>query len=539
MHKTSFKYHFMKYSNILLGLGLLSAGLSGCSKFLDESPKSITPVDAYFTSVSQAESAVNYLYGKGAGPGRFFNINGLYDATNSFTLDNLSGMANNNVAQDPSIRYFASLTQTMGNSSNYLGGIWSGFYNSIASANTIIEKVEASSTIEENAKAPLLATARFFRAVDYYYLVRLFGAVPLILKPYTSLENLYAPRASVDSVYGAIVEDLTWAIDNGKLADKPMGSNANRISKGTAEVVLAEVYLTMAGYPLEKGNGSYTKALQTAQNLISSAGGYALFSSDANQTAFDKLRLSSFDQGSEYLYFIEYDADIERSGFPEYTLPNSFPVPIPEANLKVQYTLMTTPWTPSKTLLSMYDSTNDIRRHNRQFYHNSFTYTDKSGKPRTIQIPTLPFRWYDSTAIFETAASSKYIAVYRMADVYLIAAEAANALGQDPTPYLTPILNRAYEHAPTIPSGQPARRDFILAERYRELAMEGHFWFDMIRTRLYPDVAASHAVSFSQLIGHDNGRGQKYQEKDLLMPLPSTEMQRNPALKPQNPGYGN
>ena len=77
----------------------------------------------------------------------------------------------------------------------------------------------------------------------------------------------------------------------------------------------------------------------------------------------------------------------------------------------------------------------------------------------------------------------------------------------------------------------------ILAERYRELAMEGHFWFDMTRTRLYPDVGAGHAVSFSPLVGHDNGRGQTFQEKDLLMPIPSTEMQRNPALKPQNPGY--
>jgi len=528
----------MKYSNIWLSLLLLTGSLSSCSKFLEESPKSSTPVDAYFTSAEQAESAVNYLYGKGTGPARFYNVGGLYDGTNSFTMDNFSGMANNTVAQNPTIRYFASLTQTVGNSSNYLGDVWSGFYSSIASANTIIAKVEASSTITDAEKAPLLATARFFRAVDYYYLVRLFGAVPLIIEPYTSLENLYAPRASVDSVYGSIVADLRWAIDNGKLADKPMGSNGNRISKGTVQVYLAEVYLTMAGYPLKQGQEGYTKALQTAKDLLASSGGYSLFTNDGNSTAFDKLRLNSYDQGSEYLYFVEYNSAIEQSQFPEYTLPNSFPNPIPGADLKVQYTLLTTPWTPSKTLLSMYDSTNDIRRHNNQFYHNTFSYTDKSGKMRTISIPTLPYRWYDSAAIFETAASGKYLAVYRLADVYLIAAEAANALGQDPTPYLDPILNRAYVNKPVIPSGQPARRDFILAERYRELAMEGHFWFDMARTHLYPDVASGNKISFSELVGHDNGRGQKYQEKDLLLPLPSTEIQRNPALKPQNPGYG-
>lgn len=527
----------MKNFIIILGSCLMLLAQQSCNKFLEESPKSITPVDAYFTSVDQAQSAVNYLYNKSTGPGRFFQVNGLYDGTNSFTLDNLSGMANNTVAQDPSIRHFGSLTQTVGNSSNYLGATWAAFYSSIASANTIISKVMASESIAKGSKAPLLATARFFRAIDYYYLVRLFGGVPLIRQPYESTENLYAPRASVDSVYDAIVTDLNWAIDNGGLPDKPMGSNGNLITKGTVEVLLSEVYLTMAGYPLEKGAPSYTKALATAKKVISSTGGYALFTSDANNTAFDKLRLGSFDQGSEYVYFMEYNAAIEQSPFPEYTLPNSFPRPIPNSDLTIQYTLMTSPWTPSSTLLSMYDSTNDIRRHNKQFYHNSFTYTDNSGKLTTIKMATLPYRWYDSTAIFESAASGKYISVYRMADVYLIAAEAANGLNQDPTPYLQPVLNRAYVKQQAIPIDPKGRRDFILAERFRELAMEGHFWFDMLRTRLYPDVTSGGAVHFSALVGHSNGRGQKYQHKDLLLPIPSTELQRNPELKPQNPGY--
>lgn len=516
---------------------LLVMGGSACNKFLEESPKSITPVDAYFQSASQAQSAVNYLYNRDTGPGRYFRIGGLYDGTNSFTMDNLSGMANNNVAQDPSIRYFASLSQTAATSDNYLGGLWSGFYSSIASANTIISKVEGSTAISTDEKAPILANARFIRALDYYFLVRLFGAIPLVLDPYVSLDNLYAPRSSVDSVYSSIVADLTWAKDNGQLADKPMGSNGNRISKGTVEVVLAEVYLTMAGYPLKKGAPAYQKALETAKGILQSGGGYDLFQASGSTTAFDKLRINSFDQGSEYLYFIEYNAAIEQSAFPEYTLPNSFPVPIPNSNLKVQYTLMTNPWTPSPQLLDMYDSTNDIRRHNRQFYHNSFTYRNNSGSLTTLKFATLPFRWFDSSAIFGTASSGKYLSVYRMADVQLIAAEAANELNQDPGPYLQPILKRAYVHTPAVPAGQAQRRNMILAERYRELAMEGHFWFDMQRTRLYPDVNAQHQVSFSSIIGHSNGRGQKYAEKDLLLPLPPTELQRNPALRPQNPGF--
>ena len=510
---------------------------TSCKKFLTENPKSSQPVDDYYQTIDQVQSAVNYLYNSSTGPNNFFSIGGLYDASNSFTLDNLSGMANNVVAQNPSVRYFASLTQTSDNEDNYVDGMWSSFYSNIASANTVISKVASSTTLDQASAAPLVATAKFFRAMDYYYLVRLFGAVPLILKPYNSLDGIYVPRTTVDSVYQAIVSDLNDAYTNGNLADKPMGQNGNQISKGTVGTLLSEVYLTMAGKSLGKGTPAYTSALQSAQAIINSGGGYALFDNSGGTTAFDKLRLTSYDQGSEYMYFVEYNSSIQQSAYPEYCLPNTFPLNLPNSNLHVAYTLITQAWAPSATLLSMYDSVNDIRRHEKQFYSTSFNYTTTAGTPASISYPFMPYRWFDSLAIFNTAASGKYTSVYRLADVYLIAAEAANELNQDPTPYLTPLLNRAYVTPPTIPASQTDRRNFILAERFKELAMEGHFWFDIIRTQSYPDVDASHNVTFSALVGHSNGRGQTYTTSNLLFPLPQTEMQRNPNLTPQNPGY--
>lgn len=512
--------------------------LPSCKKFLAENPKSQESVDQYYQTIDQVQSAVNNLYGTGAGPNSFYDVGGLYDGSFSFALDNLSGMSNNVVAQNPSVRFYASLTQTSDNQANYVGSIWANFYSQISMANTIIEKATGNQSFDPTTIAPLVATAKFYRAMDYYYLVRLFGAVPLILKPYESLSGIYAPRTPIDTVYQAITADLNDAITNGNLADKPMGSNGNQISKGTAETLLAEVYLTMAGKPLGQGAPAYTQALQTAQTLLSSGGGYALFTNSGNTTAFDKLRLTANDQGSEYMYFVEYNSAIRQSALPEYSFPNTFPLNVPNSNLHVAYTLVTQAWTPSATLLSLYDSANDIRRHEKQFYSTSFNYTTTGGTPASISFGMyMPYRWYDSTALFGTAASGKYTSVYRLADVYLIAAEAANELNQDPTPFLTPILNRAYVVPPAIPADQAGRRNLILAERYRELAMEGHFWFDMLRTQLYPDVDASHNVTFSALVGHSNGRGQQYTTTDLLLPLPQSEMQRNPNLTPQNPGY--
>src|ERR1700760_337030 len=113
-------------------------GLASCHKFLQKNRKSAQPVSPYYQTIEQVQSAVNSLYNTATGPSQFFNVGGLYDGTNSFMLDNLSGMSNNVVAQNPSVRYFASLTQTADNEDNYVGGIWSSFYSNIASANTII-----------------------------------------------------------------------------------------------------------------------------------------------------------------------------------------------------------------------------------------------------------------------------------------------------------------------------------------------------------------------------------------------------------------
>src|ERR1700748_3256271 len=115
----------INYTWSVLAVGLVL--LSSCHKFLEEHPKSQQPVDAYYQTIDQVQSAVNSLYNAGTGPNSFYNIGNLYDGTYAMTFDNLSGMANNVVAQNPSVRFYASLTQTGDNQDNYVGGIWSSF----------------------------------------------------------------------------------------------------------------------------------------------------------------------------------------------------------------------------------------------------------------------------------------------------------------------------------------------------------------------------------------------------------------------------
>lgn len=507
-----------------------------CNNFLDETPRSQEPVDSFYRTETQLQSAVNALYTTGNGPSSLYAPLGYYDATWAFAFDNMAGMSDNPALQEPSAGYLARLVQTSTNVGTFVGGVWLSLYESIKNCNTIIAKVDLNgSAIDAITASRGIATARFFRAADYYYLVRLFGGIPLLNKPVNSLQEVYLGRGPIEEVYKFITDDLEWVLAKGNLADKPMGTNSNQISKGTVAGLLSEVYLTMAGYPLLKGGEYYAKALTAARSVINSPGGYALFDNSGGTTPFDKLRMTQYDKGSEYLYFVEYESTIRPSGYPLWSFPVTFK--IADSPVQIKYSFTTLNWKPTGNLLNLYDPVNDIRRRNRQFYHNQFTFKDTKGRAQTINFDTSPFRWYDSLAIFGTGSSGKYTCVYRLADIYLIAAEAANESGADPIPYITPIVNRAYITPPAIPTGKTDRRNLILAERYRELAMEAHFWFDMLRTRLYPDADNQHKVTFSPLIGHDNGRGQRYSEKDLLLPLPPAEIQRNPNLKPQNTGY--
>src|SRR5690606_3146433 len=125
----------------------------------------------------------------------------------------------------------------------------------------------------------LLAEARFFRAISYYYLVRFFGDVPLVTEPYESLENLYVARTPVVDVYALIIEDLTFAAQDGMLAETTMSGNGNRITQGAAQSLLAEAYLTMSGYPLQADR--YADAAREARDIISS-GVYSLTQHDRN-----------------------------------------------------------------------------------------------------------------------------------------------------------------------------------------------------------------------------------------------------------------
>src|SRR5690606_9601621 len=119
--------------------------------------------------------------------------------------------------------------------------------------------------MNETRKNSLLGEAHFLRAYFYFNLVRIFGDIPLILEPLDKTSpQLFAGRSPVADVYQAIVQDLQAAKGMGL----PFTDATGRVSLGAVKSLLASVYLTMAGYPLEGGMEYYQKARDKAFEVI-------------------------------------------------------------------------------------------------------------------------------------------------------------------------------------------------------------------------------------------------------------------------------
>jgi hypothetical protein len=131
------------------------------------------------------------------------------------------------------------------------------------------------------------------------------------------------------------------------------------------------------------------------------------------------------------------------------------------------------------------------------------------------------------------------VPLIRYAEVLLIYAEAQNEIGgPNEMAYnaLKSIRDRAKLTTPPLGDySQLSFREAVWRERWHEFCYEMITWFDMVRLR---KVYNETTQGFDNFVGHINqSTNQPLQEKHLLFPVPVPEMQNNPNLKTQNPGY--
>jgi len=512
---------------------------TGCEKFLEEEPADEIALDQYFTQPEHARDAVNTLYRTGA---MQLYTGEVYSGARIMFGPYITGFVDNEYkGQEVHVGYAQNLSYNQTNLSSYFNSMWSDMYLGISRANTAIKYIPEVEGLTEQESEQYLAEAHFFRALNYFYLVRFFGGVPLITTPYESLGELELERGSTGAVYDLIIEDLNFAINSNGLSVSSVPGNNGRISQGVAQTVLADAYLTRSG---EAGDGDYyAGAANSARDIINS-GVYNLtqhsFDSNGelteNGSAYNKNRKQRIVE-NEYIYYYEYAIGIGNNPYTQWTFPTAL-------SPKMAYAIVNNAFAPTSDFINSYDPVRDLRIQEKQYFHSSVTMPDGEH----LEFEVSPYYWLDEEAVFETALSERATPIYTYSNVLLIAAEAiaqSEGVTSEAVDYLMEVRERAYwnEDPAAIREAlselsADAFVEEVLKERIRELAFEFQIWFDINRTRKFPDPSSVQPgqIDFINVVGATNNFGGTITETDLLLPIPEMEMQRN-SLLTQNPGY--
>jgi len=352
---------------------------------------------------------------------------------------------------------------------------WQNSYRSLVNVNNVIRAVNEGkvSGVDESGLNVILAQAKFIRALNYFNLVRLYGAVPLITDDSPNAVTSTYPRTPVEDVYALITSDLDFAISN--LPDSWSDTPA-RPTSWVARGILARVYLTMATAPL-KQTDKYAQAADLAKEIINSE----LFTLIPDVADVFKIESK---RESEMMFAFEATTD-DAVGIPNgLASKNSGGYSTGALD----------------TLYAVYEFPDQPRRDAYiQFYIPDVVGTGEMIHWRqTFEVaPTIAkfnYPYVDAELIVAKAVYDMNVPILRYADVLLMYAEAANRVNNGPTQEsvdaINEVINRANgstgtEQLADIGMSMQEFEDKVIQERKFEFCFElGSRWFDMVRKEL-------------------------------------------------------
>jgi starch-binding outer membrane protein, SusD/RagB family len=372
--------------------------------------------------------------------------------------------------------------------------IWTSAYSCIYQANVVYEGCEKSTAINAAVKKQLMAEARFIRAFWYFYLVNLYGEVPLALTTEYHT-NAVLVKSSTEIVYRQVVSDLQFAQSN--LNVNYVGSNSEtsniervRPSQAVATAMLARVYLYLDNYA--NAEGEATKVINDANYLLDTVPN--VFSRNTTEAIWQLMKPTPINGTNTY----------EGQNFIITTA-----VPITNTD-RGSYTLQ-------PELLNAFE-TGDLRKDN---------WVGKASGGEYYY----PFKFKISVDNNVTEAS-EYTQPLRLAETILIRAEARAMLNKLPAAIGDLDLIRYRAKIPLIKNINPgmSKEDLIISilkERRVELFSEwGHRWLDLKRTNQINPIMNSVSTV----------KGSIWKPEWALWPIPASDVSRSINLK-QNEGY--
>lgn len=403
--------------------------------------------------------------------------------------------------------------------------LWRGPWAGISRTNWVLNNIDHAVSVSPEKIEQYKGEAHFLRALYYFNLVRLFGDVPLIRTQQTAGDDLQVSRTSKDQVYELIIQDL---IDAASVlpAVYETSSDIGRATKGAALGLLSKVYLTLK---------RYDETISTIESL-QALNVYSL--NRKYEWNFDDQR----ENGPESLFEVQYEKDI--LAYPEFDIlgqggwHNDYMAPLAPVAIGGKWGNFG--WfAVYPEFVAAYEP-GDLRK-KVSVWCQGDQYNGWSYDPSCSQTGHNVKKFLCENIGQDRAMDSPLnFPILRYADVLLIYAEALNETGRTKEACAPAAsadeggpLNRVRSRAGLAnveTEDQQELREVIRHERRMELAFEGgHRWFDLVRY----DENGEYAYRFFHSIGKNNFTTPKH----LLLPVPMDDIDANPNLRPNNPGY--
>ncbi|NLR62239.1 RagB/SusD family nutrient uptake outer membrane protein [Chitinophaga polysaccharea] len=460
---------------------LASTTFSSCRKLVEIGPPTTqVGLDQAFASDATATSAVLGIY----------NASATRDAL--FPLSEMPGLSANELQNNVSSPAFDEFkTNSIAITNSVVQQVLWGYpYSTLNQANTMLNGITRSTTLSSSVKNQLTGEIKVWRAFTLFYLVNMFGDVPL---PITDdpIKNATLARAPATEVWVQIIKDLTEA--QTVLTDAYPAALRTRINRQTANALLARVYL----YQKQWANA------EAAANAVINSGLYSLnknlnttFSNSSNEVIWQLATLNGIST---------YMNNRDANGGSYTATPGSVPAV-----------------TLTDTLYNSMEP-GDLRK------ANWIAATDIGSKNYKVitkyKITSLPAG---------ASTGNEFNVMLRLAEQYLVRAEARAQQGNLAGAIADVDTIRSRAGLPMLDNSvtQPNLLLAVEQERKAELFGEwGNRWFDLKRT---PSTSGGGKTRADDVIG--GMRPATWASTDILYPIPDAQRVANPALT-QNQGY--
>jgi len=458
--------------------------ITSCSKsFIDLTDPTKIVTSAYYndsasmaTAVVAAYSSLQDVYGKSSGSRGIFPY-GEIVSDNSYAL-----------VDGASLGDFEYFTITSGNT--VLQSSWTYMYRGIARCNIVLSRM-SNVPVSDATKSRWGSEVKFIRALMYFNMVRIWGAVPLVTKQIEKDLTDAEADANIPVTYSAT-------------------TNLGRVTKPAVKGLLAKVYLT---------EQKYTDAANKLKEFITTYDGAPC----TLLSTYSNIFLTTNEMNSEIIFAVRYskgNTPTTGSPFSNYFAVNS--ATAGGVGTGYQYNSMRKDLIDTLTANGAAD-TRVAASYVQSGTSNIFYVTKK----------------YTDVPAADLDADCDWI-VLRYADVLLMYAEALNEQSASNVATAIPYVNRVRTRAGlaalnAASYNQATLRLAIEKERRIELNMEGHRWFDLVRTGRAIDVMNNHFTKYAIRLTSTSPIVQ-IDSHNLLFPVPISEINTNPILT-QNPGY--